>query len=206
VDTSSGSQDEDFSTNSKSQSFDCLPLPIDVFQPAFPGLHVIHQNVQGLFSKMAEIAEWLHESIYQPLILCCTDTWLSHSDTIPSINRFGQYCFPPLPRPNKPGSLLPDSCMFVSSVLNPEHPSLCDEVEQMCTSLSVACCIVTCKHHRITVVSVYHSPSIPVAACIGELRSVLLQLSFNVHYILIAGNFNINLLSTNDASTKMLIY
>jgi len=92
--------------------------------------------------------------------------------------------------------------MFVSSVLNPEHPSLCDDVEQMCTSLIVACCVVTCKHHCTAVVSIYRSPSISAAACIAELRSVLLQLSFNVHYILMAGDFNINLLSTNDASTR----
>jgi len=32
-------------------------LPIDVFQPAFTDLCVVHQNVQGLFSKMAEIDE-----------------------------------------------------------------------------------------------------------------------------------------------------
>jgi len=61
VATSSDSQDEDFSINCNSQSLDCLPLPIDVFQPAFTGLCVVQQNVQGLFSMMAEIAEWLHE-------------------------------------------------------------------------------------------------------------------------------------------------
>ena len=61
---------------------------------------------------------------------------------------------------------------------------------------------MTCKHHRIAVVSVYRSPSIPIATCIAELRSLLLQLSSNVHYILMAGDFNISLLSTNDASTR----
>ena len=69
--------------------------------------------------------------------------------------------------------------MFVSSTLSPEHPLICEEVEQMCTLLNVVCCkysIVTCRHHHVAVVTVYRSPSIPGAACIAELRSVLLQL------------------------------
>ena len=45
--------------------------------------------------------------------------------------------------------------MFVSCSLNPEHPLICDEAEQMFSLLSVACCVVTCKHHCIAIVSVY---------------------------------------------------
>ena len=173
---------------------DSLPLPIDAFQP---GLRVVHQNVQGFSSKMPEIAEWLHEGLHLPLILCCSETWLSRTDIVPSMDGFTLYCSPPLTRRDKPASFLPGSCMFVSSTVSPEHPLICEEVEQMCTLLNVVCCIVTCRHHRVAVVTVYRSPSIPGAACIAELRSVLLQLSSSAHYILMAGDFNINLLSFN---------
>jgi len=41
MDTSSDSLDEGLSSNHKSQSFEFLPLPIDLFQPVYTGLRVV---------------------------------------------------------------------------------------------------------------------------------------------------------------------
>jgi len=69
-DNDSKSSDNDSSLN------DHYPLPIDAFTPPFTNLRIVHQNVQGLLSKMTEISEWLYESFNMPLILCCSETWL----------------------------------------------------------------------------------------------------------------------------------
>ena len=118
------------------------------------------------------------------------------------MDSFISYHSPLISRPDKPNSLLPGSCMFVSSTLSPEHPSICDEAEQVCSLLNVACCIVTCRHHRIAVMSVYRSPSVSGTTCIAELKSVLLLLSSRVHTVVMAGDLNINLLSTIDSITR----
>ena len=198
-DNDSKSSDNDSSLN------DHYPLPVDAFTPPFTNLRIVHQNVQGLLSKMTEISEWLYESFNLPLILCCSETWLLCADIVPSINGFKLYCSPLLSRPGKSNSLLPGSCVFVSATLSPEHPAVCDKVEQMCSLLNVACCTVICKHRRVAVVSVYRSPSVPGAACIAELRSILVLLSSNVDFILMAGDFNINLMVNNNTVTKEYI-
>ena len=74
---------------------DSLPLPIDAFQPASTGLRVVHQNVQGLSSKMPEIAEWLHEGLHLPLfcvvvkhgfhVLTSFPLWMGLPCTVPHL-------------------------------------------------------------------------------------------------------------------------
>ena len=59
---------------------------------------------------------------------------------------------------------------------------------------------MTCKYHRIAVLSVYRSPSTSCGSAIIELRSVLLQLSASAKYTIMA-DFNIDLLSTNNSVT-----
>ena len=92
----------------------------------------------------------------------------------------------------------------MSSSLCPEHPPVYDEIEQKPLSVNVCTCFVTCKHHRIAVMSVYHSPSVSFTTFISELRSVLLLLSSTTSYILIAGDFNVNLLMSGSETKEYL--
>ena len=90
-----------------------------------------------------------------PLVLCCTETWLSGKDSICPIDVFVLHCSSLLRRLDKPKGLLPGSCVFVSSTLSPEYPSICDEVEQMCCLINISCCIVTCEHRRVAIIAIY---------------------------------------------------
>ena len=92
---------------------------------------------------------------------------------------------------------------FVSKCLYPEHPPICDEIEQLCSSVNICCCFVTLKHHHIAVVSFtlcsfYHFDS--------EFQLVLVMLSStcNVNYILMGGDFNVNVLVSEDVINKYL--
>ena len=98
----------------------------------------------------------------------------------------------------------PGSFMFVSQTLRPEHPPICEEIEQLCSSVNVCCCLVKSKFHRIAIVSVYRSPSVPFTVLISELQSVLMLLSTSVNYIMVAGDFNVNLLVFGGASKEYL--
>ena len=63
---------------------------------------------------------------------------------------------------------------------------------------------MTSKHHRIAIVSVNRSPSVPFTVLISELRSVLLLLSASISYIMMAGDFNVNLLVSGGATQVYL--
>ena len=41
--------------------------------------------------------------------------------------------------------------MFVSNVLIPSHPEICDIVEQLTTCLNVFCCFIALKHSQAVV-------------------------------------------------------
>ena len=79
-------------------------------------------------------------------------------------------------RPDRPKSVLPGSCIFVSTLLQPERSPICNVIERSCSVINISSCFVTCKYHRIAVLLVYRSPSTSCGSAIIELRSVLLQL------------------------------
>ena len=147
--------DIDLSLFDASQSSSDLSLPIDLFQGSCDGVQIIHHNVQGLNSKLMEISQWLHAGYQLPIILCCSETWLTDNDPVPKFNVFDSFCSPMLQRPVNPKKCFPGSCMFVSKSLCPENSPVCEEVEQLPSSVNVCCCFVTVKHHRIAVLSVY---------------------------------------------------
>ena len=64
--------------------------------------------------------------------------------------------------------------------------------------MNVSCCFVTCKFHRLAVVSIYRSPSTCPHAGLQELSTLLDKLFPCVKHVILAGNFNINL--HNDSS------
>ena len=153
-----------------------LPLPIEKISLPVGGVRVIHHNVRGLLSKFTEISQWLLEAYQSPTVLCCSETWITTNDFIPAVAGFDVFCSPALPRPDKPRSTFPGSCIFVLKLLQPERLPICDTIEASCSLINVSSCFVTCKHHRIAIISVYRSPTYCNHA-IAELRSVLLQLS-----------------------------
>ena len=71
------------------------------------------------------------------------------------------YCSPDLFRSNGTGraSRLLGSCIFVTGALLSDHPAICTAIENSCQNLNVSCCFVTCKFHRLAVVSIYRLPS-----------------------------------------------
>ena len=77
-----------------------------------------------------------------------------------AIPEFELSCSPMLIHPSA-RSYLPDSAVFVPNALKPEHPDVCvtADHERSCSVLNVACCIVSCKFHRVAIVSAYRSPS-----------------------------------------------
>jgi len=91
--------------------------------------------------------------------------------------------------------------MLVSQTLCLEHPPICDEIEQLCSSVNVCCCLVKSKFYPIAIVS---SPSVPFTVLISELQSDLILLSASVNYIMVAGDFNVNLLESGFASKEYL--
>ena len=93
------------------------------------------------------------------------------------------------------------SCIFVSTLLRPERPPICDVIERSCSVINISSCFVTCKH-RVAVVSVYPPLSTCCGSAITELRSVLLQLFSSAKYIIMAGDFNLDLLSTGNSVSQ----
>ena len=66
---------------------------------------------------------------------------------------------------------------------------------------------IACKFQRITVVSVYLSPSVSAHSAINDLHFVLLELSLYAKKFIIAGYFIINLLcksAINEAYVNLL--
>ena len=193
--------DDDFSASADMSFSPDLPSPMDIIGSPVDGVRIVHHNVRGLLSKFSEVSQWLFEAHNSPIILCCSETWITVNDLVPNVTGFDTFCSPVLSRPDKPKSVLPGSCIFVSTLLQPECPPICDVIERSCSVINISSCFVTCKYHRVAVLSVYRSPSTCCSSAITELRSVLLQLSTSAKYIMMAGDFNVDLLSTNNSVT-----
>ena len=177
-----------------------LPSVNDVVSIPSDGVRLIHHNIQGLLSKMPEITQWLHICDSSPTILCCSETWLRSNDSVGLFPGYDFYCSPDHFRIDGTGraSRLPGSCIFVSGALMSDHPTICTEIEDSCQSLNVSCCFITCKFHRLAVVSIYRSPSTCPDAGLQELSTLLDKLCPCVKNIILAGDFNIDL--HNDSS------
>ena len=104
--------------------------------------------------------------------------------------------------------LLPGSCLFVPELLSPQHPPMCVDIEQSCVSLKVSCCFIKCRNFKMVVASIYRSPSAEYNQCVADLHTLLHQL-FAIacsKYVILAGDFNINLLKCQAAYNDCLLY
>ena len=183
---------------------DKLLLPEGLFGGSFTAsLCIVHHNVQGLLSKFIEFTQWLHSCYNLNIIVCCSETWL-RGGSIPAIPGFVSYCSLLLGRTTGTRPL-PGSCLFVSNTLSPSHSALCETVEQSTTCLNVTCCFVSIQHSQTAVLSAYRSPSTRCTAAMTELQSILMQLSPHVKYVIVAGDFNIDLKSNPPISKENLL-
>ena len=69
----------------------------------------------------------------------------------------------------------------------------CTAIENFCKPLNVTCCLVSCKHHLLTIVSAYRSPSILSIDCLLEIRDMFFVMS----YVIVVGDFNFDLFTTS---------
>ena len=100
----------------------------------------------------------------------------------------------------KNSGYLPGSCIFVPNNLFAETTPSCVAIEDHCKLLNVTCCMLSCHHSKVLVVSIYRSPSTSTAECLVELRDLLMQLLHLSAFVTIVGDFNMDILSSNDHS------
>ena len=124
-----------------------LLLISDVLSTPPVRLRVVHHNVQGLLSKWTDLQGWLSDAAPSGGIFCFSETWLKPGLPQPQFSGFQAYFSPHLRHSSSCSmqSFLPGSCLFVSSMLSPEHPSICDDIEHSLVSLNVSCCFITCR-------------------------------------------------------------
>ena len=65
-----------------------LPCLMDIIDSPVDGVRFVHHNVRGLLSKFSEVSEWLFKARNSPLILCCSETWITVNDLIPNVAGF----------------------------------------------------------------------------------------------------------------------
>ena len=109
------------------------------------------------------------------------------------------YTSPFLSRPGK-SSYLPGSCLVISNTMIVERPPICESLEKSCCTLNVVCCFVVCKCAKTAVISVYRSHSTAVKAGLDDLQLIISELKLHAKHIIIAGDFNIDILANSSTS------
>ena len=137
-----------------------LPLADEALCTTFTGIRVAHHNIQGVHSKMDDLATWFNLCMGKNVIFCFTEIWTKPNSPPLHYPGYQVLLSPYHVRPGTKDSFLPGSCIFISNSLFMERNSRCVEIEESCKLLNVTCCVVTCKHYSLAIVSAYRSPSI----------------------------------------------
>ena len=140
-------------------------------------------------------------------IFCFSETWIKPGGPLLSVPGYQVFYSPFISRSNVSNGdrFLPGSCLFVPEMVQPQHPPLCMDIEQSCGSLNVSCCFIQCKHFKMVVASIYGSPSTDFKQCIHDLHTLLPQLFACSQYVILAGDFNIDLLKSQAAYSDCLV-
>ena len=127
-----------------------FPLVLDVLETMSSQLRIVHHNVQGLQSKWLELVDWLQVTLLSPAVF---KTW-HDSDSLPPVApRFHSFWSPLLsPKSSNSRGPLLGSGIFLLDVLLPEHPPICDEIENSSLVSNVTCCFATCVSQKMAVV------------------------------------------------------
>ena len=89
---------------------------------------------------------------------------------------------------------LPGSCLFVANILKPEHPPVCDQVEQSLVSLNATCCFITCSQQKLAIMCVYRLPSTSVSMGLDDLGQFLPKLLLTSRHVILTGDLNIDMM------------
>ena len=199
--------DSDLETEFMESTVETLPIITDVLNDPISGVRIVHHNIQGLLLKSTDVYQWLGSCVNSAAtIYCFSETWIKQGGPLLSVPGY-QAFYPPFILRDKTGGdrVLPGSCLFVPEMFSPQHPPLCEEIEKSCTSLNVTCCFFQCRHFKMVVASVYRSPSTDYAQCITDLHTLLPQLFSCSKYVVLAGDFNIDLLKHQSAYNDCLV-
>jgi len=128
-----------------------------------------------------------------------TEIWVTPKDPPLGVDGFTAYTSPILA--GKCG-YLPGSCLIISRTLVTERPPVCEKLEKSCITLNMVCCFVVCKTVKMAVVSVYRSPSTNVKTAMDELQLIVTELTLQADHLIIAGDFNIDLLATSSVKVS----
>ena len=135
---------------------DNISLTVDALCGDFTGICIIHHNIQGLHSKLDDLSEWFSLGAGKGTIFCFGEIWMNSCDPSVSVPGFQLFISPYHFHPDtRSRSLLPGSCMFISSVLTVYRPSVCIKIENSCQLLNVTCCLVCCKDSYLAVACIY---------------------------------------------------
>ena len=192
--------DDSFDVNKLCSSVD-TSFVVDYLGSAVNGMRIAHHNVQGITSKLFELYQWFNASADSATIYCLTETWLKPGSSTLQVPGFTVFTSPPLCRPGQPRSYLPGSCLIIPNSLIVQQPPICETLEQSCRFLNIVCCFVTCSCYQLCIVSIYRSPSTDSRAGLQELQHIITELSLVSKYIVIAGDFHIDLLSPSTITT-----
>ena len=174
-----------------------LILTADALDVEFFGCGIVHYNVQGLHSNLSE---WFTLSVEKATIFCFSEIWIHPNSPPVVVPGFQLFTSSFHTRKNTSSrSLLPGSCMFISSALTVHRPPPCIEIENTSQLLNVTCCVINCKHSYVAVACVYRSPSTSVSDCLVEFRGIISALTSITKHIVIVGDININLFASSTA-------
>ena len=178
-----------------------IPSTVDVLEDTFSGIQIIHHNIQGLHSKTDELSEWFQLCNGKDVIFCFSEVWINPDSPPFDVPGFQKMISPFHGRPNNKQGFLPGSCMFVSNTLSVVRNALCKDIEDSCKLLNVTCCLISCKHSYLAVVSLYRSPSTSPSDCLQEIRNMFSQLLSSTKHIIIMGDFNFDLLKSSKVQS-----
>ena len=169
-------------------------------------MRIIHHNFQYLKSIIDDLATWLNTCSGENVVFCFSEKW-TKPDSLPL--HVPGYQFLSSPFHTRPAakhlSYLPGSCIFISNGLIVERNSICVSIEESCKLLNVPCCVINCKHSHLAIASVYRYPSISTSDCLIEIYNLISELSSFTKYVIVVGDFSINLLSTHSIILVILM-
>uniref|UniRef100_A0A8D9BGS2 Endonuclease/exonuclease/phosphatase domain-containing protein n=1 Tax=Cacopsylla melanoneura TaxID=428564 RepID=A0A8D9BGS2_9HEMI len=164
-------------------------------------LTVLHQNVQSIKNKIPGLEVFLSDlnktHSITPEVLCFTETWMSESNH-QTINLPGYVNLSSYFRTNQDGGGV---SIFVRDHLN----FVPIEINVPPVQLSFEYTAIKLRAHDITIVTIYRSnnPRSDIDIFFAQF-DLLLQKTWKSRYLLVTGDFNINLLSTSADRTRFL--
>lgn len=153
---------------------------------------MFHQNIQGFLGKELEIELFLEK--YYPGVLCITEHWLKKSENLLSIKNFSIVSVY-----NRESAIRGGSLIIVRNDLKVKERK--DVVALTMERTIELSCVELDKH---IIICVYRPPSSDYAAFESVMEDVLKLVFKSKKYILVCGDFNVDLLVDSSMSIKII--